>query len=77
VKRLPYWLAGGPEVTDRTYRIVAAIFGDPPNPDSVPALDAEQVDVGEVIDYLVLMLEVDEYDVLQAFAELQRVGAMT
>lgn len=76
-RRLPAWIAGGPEVSTLAYQVVCVAFGDPPARDSAPALDTRPfglVGVGRVIAHLCEVLDADEADVLRAMAELERVG---
>ena len=79
-RRLPAWIAGGPEVSTLAYQIVCEAFGNPPAPDSAPSLDmrpAELIGTGRVIAHLCERLDADEGDVLRAMAELERVGVLT
>jgi len=77
---LPDWL-GGVDVSYLAYQVVCVAFGDPPQrpreaagkPRRVtPMIDRTRL--VDVVDHLTLMLEVDEYDVLLALAELKRKG---
>ncbi len=80
MRRLPEWLAGGPEVSDLAYRVVVAAFDDPPRRPrgGVAHMTVDRVhgDIGAVVEYLAGSLDVDEGDVLRALAELERVGVL-
>jgi len=78
LRRLPAWLAGGPEVSELAYRIVVLAFHDlavpPPRPD--PAFEMPTIFVTDVVAHLADQLDADEADVLRAMAELTRVGVL-
>jgi hypothetical protein len=76
-RRLPVWIAGGPEVSTLAYQIVCVAFGNPPARISAPALDTRPFDLvgtGRVVAHLCDVLDADEADVLRAMAELERAG---
>jgi hypothetical protein len=81
-RRLPAWLAGGPEVSLLAYRICAEAFGDPPRApagysrDDPGALDMDGLGVGEVVAHLSEVLDADEADICRALAELERAGVL-
>jgi len=79
MRRLPVWLAkGGPKVSTLAYQIVCTAYGDPPTPPppGVPlTLDTRTyARPARVVAYLCDHLDADEYDVLVALGELERVG---
>lgn len=77
MRRLPSWLAGGPEVEDLDYRVIVEAFGDPLElPTSAPVA-RRAVTLVEVVETLALRLEVDEADVLRSFARLERAGVLS
>jgi hypothetical protein len=72
-RRLPVYIADGPEVSELAYRIVArALEGL----EAVGTVDTFGVTLVEVVEHLAVELDVDEADVLRAWAELERVGAL-
>jgi len=73
-RRLPVWVAGGPEVSLLAYRIVAEAFGDPLRPTRLDREVARGVSNVDVIAHLCDRLDADEADVLRAMAELERAG---
>lgn len=80
MRRLPAWIAGGPEVSALAYQVVCVAFGDPPAADCAPSLDVRPFDLvgtGQVVAHLCDVLDADEADVLRAMAELERVGVLT
>jgi len=77
MRRLPAWLADGPEVSDLAYRVVAEAWGDPVQLPTTPPLAAERLSLVELVERLAIRLAVDEADVLRSFAELERVGVLS
>jgi hypothetical protein len=82
-RRLPVWIAGGPEVSTLAYQIVCVAFGDPPRPpdgyafrtrDEAARLDIDGIGAGAVVAHLCDVLDADEGDICRALAELKRVG---
>jgi hypothetical protein len=73
MRRLPVWLAGGPIVSDVAYDLVAIAL----EPRELGAELAARITLAELAQALAARLEVDEADVLRAWAELKRVGVMT
>jgi hypothetical protein len=70
LRRLPVWLADGPIVSDVAYRVVEVAL------DAPRTLDTTGVSLVDVVDHVAALLEVDEADVLRAFAELERAGVL-
>src|SRR5215471_17990149 len=73
-RRLPAWVAGGPEVSTLAYQIVCEAFGEPPRPTRLDLEGARGATNRDVVAYLVDVLDADEADVLRAMAELDRAG---
>jgi len=76
MRRLPFWLAGGPIVSDVAYRLVVRAL-EPVELDEQLAEVARRMTLAELAQSLAADLAVDEADVLRAWAELKRVGVMT
>lgn len=77
-RRLPAWVAGGPEVSTLAYQIVVEAFGNPPRPpDGRLDVDVDGIGAGAVVAHLCERLDADEADVLRAMAELERAGVLT
>lgn len=70
MRRLPAYLAGGPEVSDLLYLIVVDCFRDRP-PAPPRGLAPSNC---EMIDRLAERYGVDEFEILTALAEAQRKG---
>lgn len=70
-RRLPSWLADGPEVSLLAYQVVETAL------DAPATIDTRGVTLLDVVDHLADVLDVDEADVLRAFAELERAGVLT
>jgi hypothetical protein len=70
MKRLPTWLADGSEVSDLAYSVVEHALDAPHD------LDTRGVTLIDVVEHLAGVLDVDEADVLRAFAELERAGVL-
>ena len=68
LRKLPEWLAGGPVVSDTAYRLVELALDDHVN--------TRGLGLAEQVEHLAVVLEVDEADVLRAWAELERVGVL-
>ena len=72
-RRLPPWLAGGPEVSQLAYRIVLHTFL---TTEPVAPREIAEITMGDIVGHLAATLDADEADVLRALAELQQVGAL-
>jgi len=70
VRRLPTWIADGPEVSDLAYQVVEHALDAPHD------LDTTGITIAQVVAHLAEVLDVDEADVLRSFAELQRAGVL-
>lgn len=71
-RRLPTYIADGPEVSELAYRIVERALAATVE---LGAGDTSEITIVDVVQNLALDLEVDEADVLRALAELVDVGA--
>jgi len=76
MRRLPRWLAGGPIVSDVAYDLVAIAL-EAPTLNGDLAFAARSITLAELAQTLAAQLDVDEADVLRAWAELERAGVLT
>ena len=76
MRRLPLWLAGGPIVSDVAYDLVEIALERPELDTELEAL-ASRIGLVELAQSLAERLDVDEADVLRAWAELKRLGVLT
>jgi hypothetical protein len=70
-RRLPAYIADGPEVSELAYRIVERALAATVELGG----DTSEITIVDVVQNLALDFEVDEADVLRALAELVDVGA--
>ena len=75
MRRLPIWLAGGPIVSDVAYDLVTIALERPELDDELERA-ASCITLVELAQSLAERLDVDEADVLRAWAELKRAGVM-
>jgi hypothetical protein len=75
MRRLPAWLADGPVVSDVAYRVVMLAL-EPVELDDELAAVARSLSLVAVAQHVAGRLDVDEADVLRAWAELVDVGVL-